>query len=105
MTSRVVVAIVSLILANACGASDANTPSPPPPVEAGAIVSPAPGTGGTSCAAPTAGCPCDPAGKQAECKIFRRAGDYVACSVGVATCGDDLVWGACEGAAQVWEGE
>lgn len=53
--------------------------------------------GTSSCSASRAGCPCDTDVAQAACgDVVRRAGDYVTCSVGTATCSGGA-WGACVG--------
>jgi hypothetical protein len=44
------------------------------------------------------GCPCSSPGATATCKVYRRSGDYVECSLGTATCQADGRWGPCEGA-------
>jgi hypothetical protein len=47
------------------------------------------------------GCPCEHAGDSVDCKVYRKSGDYVACSIGATVCGEDLKWGKCTGGDQV----
>ena len=49
------------------------------------------------------GCACKEPGGTATCQIYRKSGKYVECTQGTTTCGPDLTWGACEGAA-VYDG-
>jgi hypothetical protein len=51
-----------------------------------------------ACSKPEEGCPCDTVGEVVECgTVFNRSADYVTCSPGHITCGDDAIWGACVG--------
>ena len=46
------------------------------------------------------GCPCETPNDLIDCgRVKRVAGDYVWCSTGMQTCGDDKKWGACTGDA------
>ena len=50
------------------------------------------------CADHGAGCPCDQPGEVVECGRVKRVVDnYVWCSTGMQTCGDDGTWGKCLG--------
>lgn len=50
------------------------------------------------CGTPEVGCPCSTPGTEVDCgKVERRAGDYVACSVGKRACQASGTWGACVG--------
>lgn len=49
------------------------------------------------------GCACSSPGATATCKVYRKSGDYIECSLGTATCQPDGRWGACEG-AEIYEG-
>jgi hypothetical protein len=61
-----------------------------------------------ACALPTEGCPCVPGPSGVECRVYRRSGDYVSCSVGITTClatdAGTFAYGPCEGAATIWDG-
>jgi len=85
-------AVVALV---GCGAADDH----PPPTAAGEQAV-APTSGLPGCGT-EAGCPCEKAGEVAECKVYRKSGDYVSCSIGQRLCGDDLKWGECTGGDQV----
>lgn len=51
-----------------------------------------------SCATPTAGCPCEDVAKVVDCgEVAFRSKDYVSCSIGRRTCGEDGTWGKCVG--------
>jgi hypothetical protein len=56
-------------------------------------------SGGTSgrCSKEEEGCTCDEIGKTVDCKVYEQFDDYVTCTIGVYTCGDDLIWGPCIG--------
>lgn len=50
------------------------------------------------CQTPNTGCGCGDPGQTVDCgQVERRSGDYVSCSVGVRTCGENGKWGACIG--------
>lgn len=51
----------------------------------------------TSCATPNQGCACENEGQVVDCgKVYRRATDYVSCSIGKRTCSHGT-WGVCIG--------
>jgi hypothetical protein len=78
-----------------CGAADDHPPPTGVGDEAGVPVNGLPGCG------TEAECPCDHAGDAVDCKVFRKSGDYVSCSIGQRVCGEDLKWGECTGGDQV----
>jgi hypothetical protein len=51
------------------------------------------------------GCPCDNPGDVTDCgRIKRVEGNYVWCSTGHQTCGDDGQWGQCKGDVDIGAG-
>jgi hypothetical protein len=84
-------AVVALV---GCGAADDHPPTGTG-TEAVAPTSGLPGCG------TEAGCPCERAGDATDCKVYRKSGDYVSCSIGQRVCGDGLKWGDCTGGDQV----
>lgn len=53
---------------------------------------------GEPCQTPTSGCPCEDAGVELYCGvIYRVSGSHVDCAKGYMKCGDDGIWGKCEG--------
>jgi hypothetical protein len=75
---------------------------PPPAASGDGGVLPPPTT--NPCDPPTTGCKCTTPGTSAECKVYRRSGDYVSCSTGTMVCSETGAWGPCDGAAVVWDG-
>ena len=75
--------------------------APAPPIGSGPGTIPTSSVGG-SCDNAEQGCACATAGETAACRVYRRVGDYVSCSAGTATCGEDLEYGECEGGDRVW---
>ena len=50
------------------------------------------------CTPPAKGCDCEDPGATADCgTITRHSADYVTCTYGVVTCGEDFEWGECVG--------
>jgi hypothetical protein len=86
------VALVASVLSSACGSADDH-----PPGAGGGSLPP----GGVPQCDNDTGCPCLNPGQTIECKVIRRSGDYVACSVGERVCGDDGKWGECVGGDQI----
>lgn len=53
---------------------------------------------GDPCTPPDEGCPCEEVGAESDCgTIVRHSADYITCSYGVMTCGEDFAWSACIG--------
>lgn len=85
-------------LATGCGGDDRAGAAPggtDPPV-----ITPTP----DPCSPAAPGCACTTPGATADCKVYRKSGDYISCSSGTMTCTDAHKWGSCEGAAVVWDG-
>lgn len=57
------------------------------------------GSGGRAsvCTSKKRGCACEEVGSTTPCTETEVFGDYVTCTTGVLTCGDDLIWGPCIG--------
>lgn len=56
------------------------------------------GPKGSSCETPNDGCPCDDPGVEVDCgKVYRYSGEYLTCSDGLRTCGENGEWGECIG--------
>jgi len=53
--------------------------------------------GPTDCNSANEGCACSTPGSWTECRKVRKSGDYISCSIGTITCGDDKKWGPCIG--------
>jgi hypothetical protein len=92
MRASFLIAIGVLVFASGCGGGNDHDPIS----GEGAL----PPSGVPQCDNET-GCPCLNPGQAIECKVYRRSGDYVACSVGQRVCGEDGKWGACTGGDQV----
>jgi hypothetical protein len=53
--------------------------------------------GPSDCSTASEGCACAVPGSWTECKKIRKVGDYISCSTGTITCGDDKKFGPCIG--------
>jgi hypothetical protein len=85
------------VVGTGCSASD--DPSAPMMGDSSTTTMAAPGAVEV-CANHEEGCPCDKPGDLIDCgRVKRTAGDYVWCSTGMQTCGDDGTWGKCIGDA------
>lgn len=105
MRALVIVSLSSLLVAGCSGGEDHFPLAPGGEASAPTTAMPS----SDPCAAPTEGCPCVPSSVEVECRVFRRSAGYVSCSVGKMTCitsdaGGMGVFGACEGAATIWDG-
>ena len=69
----------------------------PPPAALTDAGDPKPSTPNT-CDSPNVGCPCDEPGKTVSCgEVIFKSADYVTCSIGTRTCGENDNWGVCAG--------
>jgi hypothetical protein len=51
-----------------------------------------------TCTSTDEGCPCTKPGATAACgEVLFKSDDYITCSIGTRTCGDDRKWGTCVG--------
>lgn len=86
-------AVLFAPLVVACGGSERETP---PPLSFN--IPPADFEDDDPCTPPAKGCDCVEPGTTAECgTITRHSADYVTCTYGVVTCGEDFEWGECMG--------
>ncbi len=88
--------VPTAVIVVGCGSDDHGGVAPPG--DASAIT---PGGGG--CGTET-GCLCSTAGLAIECRVIRKSGTYIACSIGTRICGDDLRWGECD-ADKIYDGD
>lgn len=51
----------------------------------------------SGCRSKVEGCLCDEIGGKTACKVYETFGDYVTCTTGDLTCGEDKKWGPCIG--------
>lgn len=86
-------AVCSALFLLACGGSERETP---PSLSFNIVLEEFEDS--DPCTPPAEGCPCTEPGAEADCgTITRHSADYITCSYGVVTCGDDLEWGECIG--------
>jgi hypothetical protein len=77
----------------ACGGAEKETP---PPLSFD--IPPEQFEDNDPCTPPAKGCGCSEPFAETDCgTITRHSADYITCSYGVITCGEDLEWGECIG--------
>jgi hypothetical protein len=95
---RAVLALLLVLTVVGCSSKD--DPAPGVSDDGGVDV----GTPIGGCGAPETHCPCTEIGKEVTCTVMRISDGYVSCSTGTRTCLPTGKWGACEGAAVIWDG-
>lgn len=55
------------------------------------------GQGPTGCRSLVEGCVCTEPGETTPCKVYETFGNYVTCTEGFLTCGENEKWGPCIG--------